>query len=386
MKKFILLLLLIATPALCRAQERFEIICGPYLQNVTENEATVTWITNRRGIAWVEIAPDNKNHFYSDEHPRFYAADLGRKTVGRVHTVKITGLQKGTRYRYRIFSQETTDEQQFYMGYGRTVASDVYQREPFYFKTKDSGVSDFHFAVVNDIHNDYNRLDSLIGRVDKKTLDFVIFNGDMVNQMLSEEVIIDGFLKTAVKSFASEIPFYYARGNHETRGLFSSEFMRYFSTPTGLPYYTLQYGPVFFVFIDSGEDKPDGDVEYYGLGAYDEYRKKEAEWLKEVLQSEDFKKAPVKIAIMHIPPDNDTWHGGYEVRRLFLPLLNEAGIDLMLSGHTHQHAYIPKGEDICNFPLLINSNKHIVDIQINGRKISINIKTVDGKIFKKIDL
>ena len=45
----------------------------------------------------------------------------------------------------------------------------------------------------------------------------------------SEDQLFKGFMDTAVRLFASEIPMYYARGNHETRGVFATEIQRYFS-------------------------------------------------------------------------------------------------------------------------------------------------------------
>lgn len=51
----------------------------------------------------------------------------------------------------------------------------------------------------------------------------------MVSVFNEENHIFDGFMDTATKLFASEIPMYYTRGNHETRGAFATEFQRYFS-------------------------------------------------------------------------------------------------------------------------------------------------------------
>src|SRR5690625_5315672 len=68
--------------------------------------------------------------------------------------------------------------------------------------------------------------------------------------------------------------------------------MDYFPTPSGKPYFTFRQGPVFFLFLDGGEDKPDSDIEYGGLSYFDEYREEQAEWLQQVVESEEFKSAP----------------------------------------------------------------------------------------------
>lgn len=61
--------------------------------------------------------------------------------------------------------------------------------------------------------------------------------------------------------------------------------------------------------MDGGEDKPDSDIEYYGLSDFDRYRADQVAWLKETVASEAFRTAPFKVAIIHVPPVNSTWHG-----------------------------------------------------------------------------
>jgi predicted phosphodiesterase len=369
------------------AEEKFQIEHGPYLQQVTEEGATIVWTTNRKAVSWLELAPDDNTHFYAEARPKFFETNSGRKAIGTLHKIRINGLKPGTSYRYRIFSSEVLGgnkrESSASPFYGATASTNVFRKAPLSFKTPDASKAGIHFAVVNDIHEDNQLLSSLLKQVDTKNLDFIAFNGDMVSNMDSEKQIFDGFINTAVTTFASELPFFYARGNHETRGFFAGEYTRYFPTPTGQPYYTFRQGPVFFIVLDAGEDKPDDDIEYKNLAAYDDYRATQAKWLEETLQSDAFKQAPVKIVFIHVPP-SDGWYGERQVRRLFLPLLNDAGIDLALSGHWHTHRYYPKGEEQYNFPLLVNANKHIVDIQVNQNTISVRILTEDGKLFKEI--
>mgnify|MGYP003291171363 FL=1 len=255
----------------------FKITGGPYLQMLGEHEVTIVWATNRDAVSWVEIAPDNDEHFYATERPKFFQTDMGRKVVGTLHRVHVTGLEKGTTYRYRIYSKEVTAQTDYYVQYGKTAASNVYDVKPFYFTTFDNDKKSVSFTVVNDIHGNNAMLAALTDNVRKDKNDFVLFNGDMVTTFASGQQIFDGFLTTAVKSFASEIPFFYARGNHETRGLFFAHYRDYFPSPTGQTYYSFQAGPVFFIVLDGGEDKPDSDIEYNGLGGFDTYGAQEAE-------------------------------------------------------------------------------------------------------------
>ncbi|MDH6357640.1 metallophosphoesterase family protein [Parabacteroides sp. PF5-9] len=386
MKKLSFTVLLFILSLAAFGQSDFNILYGPYLQNVSEHEATVIWVTNKKAVSWVEMAPDDETHFYAEERPQFFQTNFGKKMIGTLHSVRLTGLKTGTSYRYRIYSKEVQEIQPYHIQYGKVVASNVYSAKPFKFRTLDKDQSKASFLMVNDIHGDNTLFAHLLKDEPLKDFDFVLFNGDMLSDIRSEQQLFDGFMTLAVQQFATEIPMFFARGNHEARGLFSTEFINYFPTPTGQPYYSFRQGPAFFIVLDAGEDKPDSDIEYHGLGAFDIYRKEQTQWLKETLESEAFKQAPVKIVIMHVPPIRSTWYGPIQVKKEFIPLLNNAGIDLMLSGHLHQHFYIPAGEDDLQFPLLINSNKHAVRVDVNGKQITLQVKDEAGKLFKEIKL
>jgi predicted phosphodiesterase len=366
------------------AQDGFRVKYGPYLQNVGENEVTIVWKTNQEALGWVEIAPDDPTHFYAEERPRYFETSNGRKLTGTLHRVTIKGLQKGSKYRYRVYAREVLDGAGWDIKYGKVVATSPYQ--VLHFTTLDRSKNELHFAVVNDIHARNEVLDSLIKNIDMEHVDFTFFNGDMVSHLDSEEQMFEGFLNKSVELFASNIPFFYSRGNHETRGAFSTRFMDYFPTSTGAPYYSFRQGPAYFIVLDSGEDKPDSDIEYGGLSAFDEYRRGQVEWLQKIIESKEFKESPLKIVAIHIPAFTSAWHGTLHVQELFIPVLNRAGIDLMFCGHTHRHSYLPKGEKNNMFPILTNSNKEILDIRIKEGKINIKIMDTRGRVTKTIDL
>lgn len=362
------------------------ILYGPYLQNVTESGATIVWVTDKPAVSWVETAPDNGSDFYGAERPKYFQTHLGKKNIGTLHKVAVDGLERGIVYRYRICSQEVLDRKGAFVAYGRVASSNVYSRKPLTFRTLDPDKNEISFLVLNDIHENNELQAELMAQADPSSADFVIFNGDMAHSLNSEEQMFTAFMQTASKLYAAETPVFYARGNHETRGEFSGRFMDYFPTPTGLPYYTFREGPAFFVVLDGGEDKPDSDVEYYGTAAYDSYRAEEVRWLEDVLASEEFRSAPVKIAILHIPPVEATWYGAIEVSRLFVPLLNRAGIDIMFSGHLHRHIYVPAGTHGCKFPVLVNSNRDVVKCRVSGDRLNVRVIGRDGKTVREFDV
>ena len=127
-----------------------------------------------------------------------------------------------------------------------------------------------------------------------------------------------------------------------------------------MPYYTHKYGKFFFIFLDSGEDKYDGDIRNLGVIMTDRYTDKEAEWLKGVLESKDFKESEVRIVFSHIQPDANSWFGNKVVAEKFVPMLNEAGIDLMLCGHIHQYKYYEPGTTNAKFPVVCNKNRELM--------------------------
>ena len=109
MKRLTLLLgaLLLTAAALAQTAvpPTVRIAHGPYVLNVTEDGFTVVWDAKADAIGWVELAPMDGSHFYSAERPRYYDSHLGLCRVGRMHRVRIEGLQPGTTYRYRIMQR-----------------------------------------------------------------------------------------------------------------------------------------------------------------------------------------------------------------------------------------------------------------------------------------
>lgn len=356
---------------------------GPYLQRVGTDEAMIVWGTDADGVAWVETAPDDNLHFYAEERPKFYDTYLGRKKIGRLHHVRVTGLKPATTYRYRVFTQEVLDKSAYRIDYGPVASTRVYQKEPLRFTTLDPAKDKISFRMVNDIHADTTRLAKLLTGVRRGAgTDFVLYNGDMVSHMDDEPGLMAGFINKSVEIFASEVPFYMVRGNHEGRGLYADEYLSYFPAATQMPYYAFRQGPVYFVVLDGGEDKPDSDIEYLGRNRMDDYRLEQARWLRSVVESPEFKAAPYKVAVVHVPPLGSTWHGPLHSKKLFMPILNDAGIDLMLCGHLHQHVYIPAGEDGNNFPILINSNKEALHATADRKSLEISVCDIAGKELK----
>ncbi|MDR1866067.1 MAG: metallophosphoesterase family protein [Bacteroidales bacterium] len=358
--------------------QQVKITHGPYLQALGENEVTIVWTTDNPAVSWVELAPAGDDSFYAQERPQYCQTRHGNRVVGQLHQVTIQGLERGTEYRYRIFSQAVFD-QSGTLSCGRVASSNVYSKKPLRFTTSDSQKTDLSFVALNDIHGRQDDLRALCGNVKYGKTDLVIFNGDMVDRMDGEQQFFDAFMDEAVKLFAGEVPVFYARGNHETRGTFHPYFADYFPSRNGQLYYSFRHGPVHFIVLDSGEDKPDSDVEYFGLARFDAYRSQQQEWLKKEIESESFRSASYRMVIVHIPPTGSDWHGAAEVKNKFLPLLRHAGITVMFCGHTHKYQYIAPDDQLHDFPILINAPNTALEVSATPNALSVKRKDTAGK-------
>jgi acid phosphatase type 7 len=362
--------------------EPFRIIHGPYLQHLGETGVTFVWITNRDGVAWIELAPDDDTHFYFKERPKYFAASHGLKNVSGIHTVRIDNLKPGTKYRYRAYSKEVTSYEGMKVEYGNTVATNVYRTSPFAFVTNNHSKEDMSFAVLNDIHGNADVMINLLKDVEWNKTDLIIFNGDMYSHLESQKQLFNDFMDAAVETFASEVPMYYARGNHEARGNFAHNFYDYFPGPDGVLYYTFRQGPVSFIVCDSGEDKPDSDIEYYDIVAFDSYMDEQAEWLKKAVLQKDFVSAPFKVAVVHIPPSH-SWHGARRIFDKIVPILNQSGVQVMLSGHRHR-VFLQQPANGVDFPVFENGHNTILHGQTNGNSLTLTVKNIEGKIVESL--
>ncbi|MBP3550221.1 MAG: metallophosphoesterase family protein [Alistipes sp.] len=376
MKKVLLAALLLCGVYSAQA---IKIIHGPYLQAVTDTEATIMWVTDVDALSWVEVAPEDGKHFYYRERARFYHTVMGRRAIGTIHQVRVTGLEPGKKYRYAIASREVLS-QKGKIHYGSVVSTNVYRKGPQIIPTLNPKKESIEFVVMNDVHAKNEKMEAYLTHCFKKgETDFVVFNGDMVSSIPSAEILYKGFLDTAVKHFASDVPFYYVRGNHETRGLYAVEYLKHFPTTTGKPYYTFTHGNTFFIMLDGGEDKPDSSLEYYETAAYDGYRKEVAEWLKKVVESEECKQAKHRIVCLHMPPveGHKMWHGTRQIQEMYLPLLNKANISVMLCGHVHKYSY---HTDQAAFPIVVNSFEDALKVKIDSNGIKVDVVDMMGAV------
>lgn len=352
---------------------------GPWICDMDSTGTTIVWVTDVPGMSWVEIAPDSADHFYGRARQRYYDVLAGRKVLtDSVHRVRIEGLKPDTKYRYRVFTQEVAEwRYDDWVTLGKTACTDVWRGKPHEFKTFSAKPREVTFLVLNDIHERAQFMKDLCKNVDFKKLDFVLLNGDMSNRLRNQQHMMEAYLDTCVRMFATHTPLFFNRGNHELRGQFADYLYRYFPTNNGKYYRVQHVAGIDFLFIDTGEDKPDEDIEYSGIVNYDQYREEEARWLRGLRESKQVGKYPL-VVFSHIPPTLQKWHGPYHLQKTLIPELNKMNVSVMLSAHLHAFGYQEPNE-VINFPNLVNSNNTYLLCRIANGRMEVDYVGLKGK-------
>ncbi len=372
--KLFLLLLCSHTVVKCLSQNSSSRVVthGPYLQNLSTNEATIMFTTSKLVVPGVMLSSDGVD-FQLIQNSSDGLINVGDNT----HKIRVDHLMPGRVYHYRLFACEILDYKPYKCIYGDTLIS-----KTFKFETFDEDAESVNFTVFSDSHDTPGKISRYLDSNDIDSQDCYFLNGDIMGYMENEAQVFSSFLDTCVARFATKKPFFYVRGNHETRGKFARQLKNYLGLPNDEYYYAFTLGPVRFLVLDGGEDKPDSNVEYSRLVDFDRYRMDELEWLRNEVEGDDFKRARFRIVIIHMPviKHEKNRYGMAFLAERFGPVLQAAGIDLMISGHTHRNAWVEPGHSGFGYPIMISSNNNYVEAAVNASQISIVLKSPNGEI------
>ncbi len=372
----------LTVPAMIASAERkedapFGITHGPVVQSPGAGEVTLTWHTNRPAVSRVIYGYDNKL-----DRSAVTSLDGLIPNDSTCHAVRLTGLTPGKKIQYKLVSQEFKGYLTPYnVAFGDTVESDIFACMPL-----DPSKDTFSFVMWNDIHDDSARLKAMFDDVSWDTLDFVVLNGDIINDFKREEQFFTAFYDVCAERFGARMPLVFVRGNHETRGGLARRLAEYIPGRDGRPYYSFDHGGVHFVALDSGEDKPDGNQEYAGLVDFAPFREKQTAWLKADLESDAAKNARYRIVLSHIPISGvgSSCFGAEEVQRLWRPLVNASGAQLWLSGHTHKFAWVMPGKDGDNvFHAITNPPEATVWVDVTPKNLQVAVIQKGGRVLRR---
>ena len=298
---------------------------GPYLQMMSSTAVTLRWQSEKElaGVVHYGIRPNQLNK-------------VQRETAAsEEHEVRLTGLKPATKYFYSVGNENEP----------------MFKGENFWFKTSPEikSVQPVRFWVTGDqgypnkVQNQVR--DAMSNWVKQNPLtpanrslfDFWITTGDNAYRSGSNEQFQAGFFEP-YKNILRNTPVWPAYGNHDSRRWV---FFDIFSFPTqaesgGLAsgsehFYSFDYANIHFVMLDTEASDLDEDG-------------KMLSWLKKDLE---LNKQQWLIAIMHHPPyskgshDSDNkWRSGGRLnaaRENIVPLIEQAGADLVFSGHSHMY-------------------------------------------------
>jgi hypothetical protein len=310
--KKILFCLLLALGANAQA---LKVVRGPYLQLGTPTSMVLKWRTDKASASEVRFGTDKSR------------LDRSKRLSSRVknHEVSLTGLKPDTRYWYQV-----GDGAQVLAGPG----------EGFYFDTYPAPgqVKPAHIWVVGDAGTKgcaQREVRDAYAAWSTEPTSLVLQLGDNAYGAGEDSEYQKAMFEGMYEAALAHTVFWSCIGNHETYGAKPYAYWSIYSFPTrgeagGVPsgskaYYSFDYSNIHFIDLDSMESS-----RQVGGAMY--------QWLQADLKAD---KADWTIAFWHHPPytkgthDSDTEIELIEMRQNFLPLLEAAGVDLVLSGHSH---------------------------------------------------
>ena len=341
------------------------LVSAPMLQNFAATSIGVAFAVSALANGYVLIGekPD-----LSDARKFLCGGYRVTDIDDRVIRVRITGLKPSTQYYYRIGA----DRIRYDGGYRMNILGNEEDPKIYRFTTAGAAAKKAHFCVINDTHARWEPFDRVIEKVAELAPACVIWNGDASNVEETVEDQIRIFLKPEIerKDYASELPYLFAPGNHDSRGMANRHLERVwmFRQPEErLPRdwdlgrnFAVRLGDMALIGLDTAEDKLDTNPIFAGLFTSGPYREAQTEWLRDALARDEIRSAPYLVAFCHIPlfDDNPTHNPGdvapadkdpqysadfaYWQRtcaRLWTPLLEEAGCQLIITAHQHRYRY-----------------------------------------------
>ncbi len=313
------------------------VVSGPAPESIAIIQAV-----NHPATGYVEIA-------VGDEPFKRIDAETAGLLPFEQHVLKfnLPPLPPGKSIRYRVVARSI----EFKTAY-KILSGDPVSTEVRTFRTLDPNAAESRFAVWNDTHENLETIKLLQERTSTFKPDFLLWNGDQTNDVYDPVKMRSQYVSPGELEICSQWPMAYARGNHDVRGPSARLVSKYTGTPNDRFYYAFRSGPAAVLVMDTGEDKPDSREAFAGLAGFEYMRQRQREWLAAIIQEEWFKSAPYRVLFCHIPlwwqPDEkvrDFWMCSEVCRDAWLPLLQEAGVQLIVSGHIHRTQNLPKSAE-----------------------------------------
>lgn len=186
------------------------------------------------------------------------------------------------------------------------------------------------FNVWADSQSGWTAFSKTMKIISRGHYDFGIGIGDLVANG-SDSIHWIKFMEILSTS-AAQVPYYLIPGNHDYDGYYEDLYPVNYYRFTGNTknYQSWTSGNAAFIAIDPNENFP------IGIQPASEQH----QWFSDQLHSESWNKATWRFVMLHQPPFSQGWegyHGDSIIRDLLEPVMENAKIDFVLSGHTHDY-------------------------------------------------
>ena len=329
---------------------------APCLQAPGETTMGVSWAVSGLSKGVVEYA-DNPD-FRGAKTAKGGGCGLVPIDVSALQ-VRLTGLRPATKYWYRTVTTPFTDYANIYDAkLGEPVVSPVHS-----FTTPGSGAAG-HFCMITDTHARWKPYQMIARKIKELAPSAVVWNGDATNTTQKKATAVEVFLNPPIADhdWSADVPTFFESGNHDFRGSWISKkeevvFPRDPSERRGDQWdlkwnFAVRLGDIAMIGLDTGEDKPDAHPKWFGLASFEPYRRAQAAWLEEQFARPEIASAKFKVVFCHIPlfaaedsPEyphdgvkidpEDFAHWSRECAELWGPVLDRAGVQLVVCGHQH---------------------------------------------------
>ena len=338
---------------------------APMLQNYAETSVGIAFAVNELVSGYVLIGrqPD-----LSDAHKVQSGGFRMTELSDRVCLVRITGLEPATTYFYRIGAERI----QYKGGYSMKNLGAEEDPRTYHFTTAGTAARG-HFCVINDTHASWKPFGLAVEKIVQLAPSCVIWNGDASNVEETIEALMRIYLNPEIerKDYAAQIPYLFCPGNHDFRGMANRHLERVwmYRQPEERDVrdwdlgrnFAVRMGEVAMIGLDTGEDKLDSNPKFAGIFKMKSYREAQTVWMRDALKRSEIASAPYLVAFCHIPLfDDNPRHNPGDVApddkdprystdfamwqrtcaQLWVPLLEEAQCQLVITAHQHRYRYL----------------------------------------------
>jgi len=266
---------------------------GPVLLRVCPDRAAIMWETSTQEPGKIcygrGLIPSKCAHST--------VSGQGDQKTAFIHKIWLEDLEPGQAYKYRLA--------------GAGTPSKIYE-----FHTPALDANEVTFVVYGDSRTNPDIHRKLIELMKTRKVDFVVHTGDLVSSGDKYEQWGPQFF-APIEGLAETIPIYIAKGNHEGNG---GNFERLLIPPGQGNDFSFDYGPVHYLCLDN-----------VSRGV------KSEELMRLIAADAGTSRAQWKFVSYHVPSVNFGGHWSDWGYPDALPSLAKAGVDFVITGHSHQY-------------------------------------------------